>query len=171
MTISLIAAVSTNNAIGRNNSLPWHLPDDLKFFKKMTLGKPVLMGRRTFDALGKPLPGRLNVVLSRSNNLELPAGVMHFHTLEEALGYTEHYGANHNLDECFIIGGGEIFELSMKVADRMYITKVETNITDADAFFPEIDHTHWVLKWDEHHDSDAGHSFAFSFQKYERTEL
>ena len=167
MVLSFIVAASDNNAIGRHNQLPWHLPEDLKFFKRTTLGKPVIMGRKTFESLGKPLPGRLNIVLSQKGDIVLPEGVLLYKELAEAIEKVETEAA----DEAFIIGGGKIFELAMPVVDRMYITRVHTTINDADAFFPVIDHSHWKLVSDEAHDTDEKHKFAYTFQKYERAEL
>ncbi len=170
MTIALIAAASENNAIGIHNQLPWNLPEDLKFFKRITLGKPVIMGRKTFEALGKPLPGRVNIVLSHSGQLDLPEGVLHFATLQEAIGYSEHH-LSENTDEIFVIGGGQIFELALPIAERIYLTRVHTTIAGADAFFPVLDHTHWKVSWEEQHKADEKHKFDYTFQQLERTEL
>lgn len=167
MTISFIVAVSENNAIGINNELPWRLPEDLKFFKRTTMGKPVIMGRKTYESLGKPLPGRLNIVLSRSNEVKLPEGMVLCNNVDDA---TELAGKE-NTEEIFIIGGGKIFEQSMPLADRLYITRVHTAISNADAFFPDIDHTHWKLVWEEPHKADEKHAYDYSFQQYERIEL
>ncbi len=167
MIVSFIVAVSENNAIGRDNNLPWSLPDDLKFFKHTTLGKPVVMGRKTYEALGKPLPGRLNIVLSHSKDLQLPEGVLLYNDVNDAIKQLEADA----VDEAFIIGGGIIFEHAMPLADRLYITKVHTEIPDADAFFPVIDHTHWKLTWEENHGTDEKHAYPFTFQQFERIEL
>ncbi|HRO41967.1 MAG TPA: dihydrofolate reductase [Flavipsychrobacter sp.] len=167
MILSAIVAVSQNNAIGKNNQLPWHLPDDLKFFKKTTMGKPVLMGRKTFEALDKPLPGRLNIVVSKQKDLQLPEGVLLYNDLREALERLE----QEPVEEAFIIGGGKVFEETMNEVDRIYLTKIATVVEDADAFFPEIDHTHWKLVWEEKHPSDEKHKFSFTFQQLERINL
>src|SRR5580698_6093093 len=106
MVLSFIVAVSDNNAIGRQNALPWQLPEDLKFFKRTTMGKPVLMGRKTFESLGRPLPGRLNIVLSGSKELKLPEGVLLYDDINQAIERLQ----NENTEEGFIIGGGKIFE-------------------------------------------------------------
>ena len=166
MTISAIVAVSENNAIGKDNQLPWHLPEDLKFFKRTTMGKPVLMGRKTYDSLGRPLPGRLNIVLSRGN-VALPEGVLLYHSLEEGIDKLKESDS----DEVFIIGGGQIFEESMELIDRLYITEVHTTIEDANAFFPDVDHSHWKLVWEEKHEADEKHQYAYTFRKYERVNL
>lgn len=167
MTLSFIVAVSDNNAIGINNELPWRLPEDLKFFKRTTMGKPVIMGRKTYESLGRPLPGRLNVVLSQSSQLHLPHGVAQCESISEAIAVAE----GEKKDEVFIIGGGKIFEQSMHLVDRMYITRVHTIIDGADAFFPIIDHSHWKLVWEEKHHADDKHAYDFTFQQYERIEL
>ncbi len=167
MILSAIVAVAENNAIGKNNQLPWYLPDDLKFFKKTTLGKPVLMGRKTFESLGKPLPARTNIVLSRQHGLKLPDGVLLFSDIKSALSSMEET----NAEEGFIIGGGKIFEETFSLIDRLYLTRVHTKVEDADVFFPEIDHTHWKLSWHEDHPADEKHAFAFTFQQLERINL
>lgn len=165
--ISLIVAVSDNNAIGRKNELPWHLPADMKFFKRTTMGKPVVMGRKTYESLGRPLPGRLNIVISGSPNLHLPEGVLLYNNLDKAIERVQ----QEDVDEAFIIGGGKIFEIALPFIDRMYITRVHGNILDADVFFPAIDHTHWKLVWEEPHPADEHHLYAFTFQQFERTAL
>jgi dihydrofolate reductase len=167
MTISFIVAVSENNAIGKDNKLPWHLPEDLKFFKRTTMGKPVLMGRKTYESLGKPLPGRLNIVVSTHKNLAVAEGVLVYSNISEAVARLQ----EEPVDEGFIIGGGKIFTETMGAAERMYITRVSCTVPDADAFFPEIDHTHWKLAWNEKHHADEKHQYAFTFEQYERIEL
>ena len=171
MIFTLIAAVSENNAIGRNNELPWKLPEDLKFFKRTTLGKPVIMGRKTFEALGKPLPGRLNIVLSRNKELTLPDGVLLLGDISEATEYLENSEEYKDLEQAFIIGGGQVYQQAMPLAERMFITRVHTTVDDADAFFPVIDHTHWKLVWEEQHAQDEKHAYSFTFQQYERAEF
>lgn len=166
MTISAIVAISENNAIGKDNQLPWHLPEDLKFFKRTTMGKPVLMGRKTFDSLGRPLPGRLNIVLSRGN-VALPESVLLYHSLEEGIDKLK----DSDSDEVFIIGGGQIFEEAMDLIDRLYITEVHTTIEGANAFFPDVDHSHWKLVWEEKHHADEKHQYDYTFKQYERVNL
>jgi len=167
MTICFIVAVAEDNAIGRNNQLPWRLPEDLKFFKRTTMGKPVLMGRKTYESLGKPLPGRLNIVVSTSNNLVLPDGVLLYSNLEEALGRLQ----EENTEEGFVIGGGKIFEQCLPVTERMFITRVHTTVPDADAFLMDIDHSHWKKTWHEDHAADEKHQYAYTFELYNRIEL
>jgi len=167
MLVSFIVAVSENNAIGRDNALPWHLPDDLKFFKRTTMGKPVLMGRKTFESLGKPLPGRLNIVISRNMDMVVPEEVLVFSNIDAAIERLQQEKA----EEGFIIGGGAIFAETMDVADRLYVTRVACTVPDATAFFPDIDHTHWKLVWEEPHAADDRHRYSFIFQQYDRIEL
>jgi dihydrofolate reductase len=167
MIVSLIVAAAENNAIGKNNTLPWHLPEDLKFFKQATMGKPVIMGRKTYESLGRPLPGRLNIVLSGRKDIVLPEGVLLFNDIDGAIERVQ----NENVEECFIVGGGKVFETTMPLVDRMYITRVHTVIPDADAFFPNVDHTHWKLIWEEKHKADDRHKYDYTFQKYERVEM
>jgi dihydrofolate reductase len=167
MLLAIIVAAAENNAIGIDNQLPWHLPKDLQFFKKTTLGKPVLMGRKTFESLGKPLPGRLNIVISKQKDLLLPDGVLLFDDIDNALQRME----EENQEEAFIIGGAKIFEQTLHLADRIYLTKVHTVVENATTFFPSIDHTHWHLTWEEAHEADEKNSFAFTFQRYENTVL
>ncbi len=167
MILSLIVAADENNAIGIHNALPWHLPEDMKFFKRTTLGKPIIMGRKTFESLGKPLPGRLNIVLSRDTELSLPEGVLLFADLKSAIAHADGTGA----EEAVILGGGEIFKQVMDTADRMYITRVHARLAEADTWFPTVDHTHWKLVWHEAHEADERHKYAFTFEQYERIEI
>lgn len=167
MILSFIVAVADNNAIGRGNQLPWHLPNDLKFFKRTTMGKPVLMGRKSYESLGKPLPGRLNIVISTQKDLQLPEGVLLYSDLQQGVERLQ----QENTDEGFIIGGGKIFEQAMTLVERMYITRIHTTVADADAFFPDIDHTHWKLVWEEPHEADEQHAYSYTFQRYERIEF
>jgi len=133
--ITLIAAVGSGGVIGRDGDLPWRLPADLRHFKRTTLGHPILMGRKTFDSIGKPLPGRRNLVLSRDPDA-LPEGVEGVGSVEEALSRVE------GEDELFVIGGAEIYRLLLERADRLVITEVEGEFR-GDTFFPEIDLDHW----------------------------
>lgn len=167
MILSIIVAVSENNAIGKNNTLPWNLPEDLKFFKRITIGKTVLMGRKTYESLGKPLPGRLNIILTHNKDMVVPESVLLYDDLNAAIERLQ----NENAEEAFIIGGGKVFSETMPFIDRMYVTRVHTNIHDADAFFPAVDHTHWKLVWEEKHKADEKHKFDYTFQQFERIEM
>jgi len=165
MIISLIAAASTNNAIGKDNKLLWHLPNDMKFFKNTTWGMPVVMGRKTYDALaGEPLPGRFNFVITR--NKDWSPGrekVTVVTTLDAAVAAA----AETDAKETFVIGGGEIYKQSIAIADKIYMTRVHT-VVEGDAFFPEIDEKEWVLTSNLDFPSDEKHAFAYSFQLWER---
>jgi dihydrofolate reductase len=167
LTLSYIVAASENNAIGSHNELPWHLPADFKYFKKTTLGKPILMGRKTYESLGKPLPGRINIVVSAQEDLRLPEGVIHSLTLQDGIETLKVQPG----EEGFIIGGGQIFAAAMGVVDRIYMTRVHTTIEHADAFFPIIDHSHWKLVWEEEHAADEQNNYPFTFQRFEQVNL
>jgi dihydrofolate reductase len=164
MILSFIVALADNNAIGINNELPWHLPDDLKFFKKTTLGKPVLMGRKTYESLGKPLKGRLNIVVSSNPSFRPEDGVLVYKNMEDAVARL----SEEPIDEAFIIGGGKVFTDTLHLAQRMYLTRVHTSIPDADAFFPSFNEAEWKLSWSEDHVADEKHRFSFTFQQWER---
>lgn len=167
MIISLIVAAAEDNAIGISNMLPWSLPEDLKFFKRTTIGKPIIMGRKTFQSLGQPLPGRLNIVLSSNLDFPVPEGVLLYSDVNAAVDYLQTLDTG----EGFIIGGGKVFQETMDLVDRMYITRVHTTVPGADAFFPHIDHTHWKLVWEEKHQADEKHKFDYTFQRYERVDM
>lgn len=162
MTISLIVAASENNSIGKNNQLLWHLPNDLKFFKNTTWGMPVIMGRKTYESVNKPLPGRFNIVITRQQGWKAEAVIVAA-GLQDAL----RKAAETNCKEAFIIGGGEIFTQSMEIADKIYLTRVHTSI-DGDTFFPVIDESKWQLSVNQDFAADEKHAFAYSFQTWVR---
>ena len=157
----LIAALDRCHAIGRDGALPWHLPADLKRFKALTLGKPLLMGRRTAESLGRALPGRANLVLTRSGRVPFE-GMRAVGSLDEAAGLAVSAGAA----ELCVIGGGEVYALCLPRAARMHLTHVDTVVEDADAFFPAFDAGDWRVAVREAHPSDARHAFAFEFVDY-----
>ena len=157
--ISLIAAMDSRRAIGKDNTLPWHLPDDLKRFKALTLGKPVLMGRKTAESLGRALPGRPNWVLTRSGQVPFD-GMQPMGSLEAALTLAEGY------PEICVIGGGDVFALTLPIAQRLHLTYVDTVVAGADAFFPEFDLADWHLTGSSRHLADARHAFNFEFADY-----
>jgi dihydrofolate reductase len=163
LMISLIVAASTNNAIGKNNQLLWHLPNDLKFFKNTTWGMPVIMGRKTFESVNKPLPGRINIVITRQTGWKAE-GVIVATDLNDAL----QKAAATNCKEYFIIGGGEIYKQSMAIADKIYLTRVHAVIDDADTFFPAIDETKWEQVSNEDFEVDEKHAFSYSFQIWKK---
>lgn len=159
--ITLVAALDRNRAIGRDGAMPWHLSDDLKRFKALTLGKPVLMGRKTALAIGSPLPGRSNLVLTRAGVAPFDGQIV-VHSLDDAVA---HAGAS----ELMVIGGGEIYALALPRATRMHLTEIDTATSDADTFFPAFDPGQWREVAREQHPIDARHSLAFDFVDYERS--
>lgn len=161
--ISLLAALAQDRAIGRGNTMPWHLPDDLKRFKALTLGKPILMGRKTAQSLGRALPGRLNLVLTGSGQVPF-AGMQAVDSLEQALELTAQAGAG----ELCVIGGGQVYAQLLDRADRLYLTHVHTRVADADAFFPAWDQAGWQEVARAHHPADVHHAVAFDFVDYRR---
>jgi dihydrofolate reductase len=162
MHVTLVAALDRNFAIGKGNALPWHLPDDLRRFKALTLGKPLLMGRKTAESLGRALPKRRNLVLTRSGQAPF-AGMQAVASIEAALDAARGDG-----DELCVIGGGELYALLLPRATRMHLTRVETEVAGADAFFPRFDPQPWRVTARERHAADAAHPFAFEFVDYAR---
>jgi dihydrofolate reductase len=163
MKVSLVAALDRHRGIGRGNDLPWRLPDDLKRFKALTLGKPVLMGRRTAQSLGRALPGRTNLVLTRGGQVPFE-GMRAVASIGEALALARADGAR----ELCVIGGGEVYALALPHADVLHLTHVDTVVEDADAFFPEWEAQQWRETAREPHPADARHAHAFDFADYER---
>lgn len=162
MQISLIAALDRNAAIGKGNALPWHLPDDLKHFKALTLGKPILMGRKTAQSLGRALPKRRNLVLTRSGQVPF-TGMQAVASLEDAIAI-----ASAEADALCIIGGGEVYALALPQATHLSLTLVDTVVEGADAFFPPIDLGGWREVGRVAHPADAAHPWAFAFVDYQR---
>ncbi len=161
--ITIIVAADNNNAIGVNGQLPWHLPQDLRFFKNITWAMPVIMGRKTFESVGKPLPGRPNFVISR--NAEWKAdGVDAANSMEEAL----HQAALLETKEIFIIGGGTIYETALPITQRVYLTRVQTALEEADTWFPQLDEAQWVCQWRRPFKADDKHAFDYTFECWER---
>jgi len=159
--ISIIAAASTNNAIGVQGRLPWKLSDDLKRFKKLTMGKPIIMGRSTWESIDQPLSGRQNIILTRQADF-VAHGCDVVASVEDALEIAG------DSEEIMIIGGGQIYELFLPMASRLHITRVHAEI-DGDVFFPEIDVRVWQLVSSEEHEADVLNQFPFAFMSYERT--
>jgi len=160
MLVSIIVAMDRNRLIGNKNQLPWHLPADLAHFKQVTMGKPIIMGRKTYESIGRPLPGRTNIVLSRSSDFHAQ-GVVTANTLEQALDYA----AAEN--EVMIIGGSTIYELALPRVDRLYMTYVESDY-EGDAWFPEFDLEQWRILASENHAADENNSSDYRFVTYER---
>jgi dihydrofolate reductase len=158
--ITLVAALDRNHAIGRAGAMPWHLPDDLKRFKALTLGKPVLLGRKTALAIGRALPGRANLVLTRAGAAPFP-GQFVVRSVDAAIEFA------HDA-ELMVIGGGEVYALALPRATRLCLTAIDTATDGADTFFPAFDVTRWREVAREHHAADAKHAFAFDFVDYLR---
>lgn len=157
----LIAALDRAGAIGRGNQLPWRLPDDLKRFKALTLGRPVLMGRKTAESLGRALPGRRNLVLTRSGAVPFE-GMQAVASLDEACVQASRDGA----DALCVIGGGEVYALCLPLATRLHLTEVDIRVEGADAFFPPLDRARWTEVARETHAADERHAHAFEFVEY-----
>ncbi len=157
--ISLIVAVADHGVIGQQNALPWRLSGDLKRFKAVTMGKPIIMGRKTFDSIGKPLPGRANIVVTRQSDLQLPGCVV-VSSLEQALTSVQ-------ADEYMIIGGAEIYRQALPLAQRVYLTRVHANIS-GDAFFPVLEPSQWHETSREDAPADEQNQYAHSFITLER---
>ena len=159
--LALIWAMSRNRVIGRNGRLPWHLPDEMAHFLRTTRGKPVIMGRRTFESAGRPLPGRLNIVLSKRGFHA--AGARVAKDLQTALAIA----AVDPADECFVTGGAEPYALALPLADRLYATTVEAEL-DGDTFFPRFPLRQWRLVGEESHNIDERHAHAYTVRTYDR---
>ncbi len=163
MKISLIVAMATNHAIGLNNQMPWHLSADLKKFKQITMGSPILMGRKTFESIGRPLPGRTNIIISHNTSYQQP-GCLVFNSINQALV------ACHNNDEVFIIGGATFYQSMLPMADRLYLTEIKQDF-DADTFFPAINKTEWEEVAREDINDDPSVDFSYSFLTLERNKI
>jgi len=160
-SIVLIAALDRRRAIGRDNAMPWHLPDDLKRFKALTLGHPILMGRKTAQSLGRALPGRRNLALTR--RAEAPvAGMQVVDCLDAALS------ACRDDERLYVIGGGEVYALSLPRAERMHLTHVDVEVAAADAHFPCFDPLQWQIEASVEHPADGRHAYGFRFVDYLR---
>jgi len=159
--ITLIAAAAENNALGKDNGLLWHLPDDFKHFKQITTGHYIVMGRKTFESFPKPLPNRTHIIITRQNDYPVPEGCHVVNSLQKAIGICP------KDEEIFIIGGGEIYNQSLKIADRIELTRVHASF-EADTFFPEIDENEWELISEKLHPKDEKHAYSFTFQTYRK---
>ncbi|WP_442787914.1 dihydrofolate reductase [Flavobacterium suncheonense] len=159
--LTLIVAAAENNAIGKNNGLLWHLPDDFKHFKQTTTGHYIIMGRKTFESFPKPLPNRTHVIITRQSDYKVPENCIVVSSLQKALKSCPEN------EEVFIIGGGEIYKQAMPLADKIELTRVHTTL-DADTFFPEIVSADWQLVSEQFHPKDEKHAFSFTFLTYRR---
>ncbi|PIT69798.1 dihydrofolate reductase [Bartonella tribocorum] len=168
MTISicLIAAVAENGVIGREGAMPWHLSTDLQRFKALTLGKPIIMGRKTWDSIGKPLPGRTNIVITRDCTFSAEGAVV-AHSLSQACSLATSVASQNDLEEIFIIGGGEIFQQGFRLADKIFLTEVLASI-EGDCFFPIVDKEKWTIVQTQDIPKGEKDSHPTRFVVYER---
>lgn len=165
MKLISVVAASENNVIGVNNKMPWHLPDDLKFFKKTTSGFPIIMGKNTWLSIGaQPLPNRTNIVISGS--LEAIEGVVLVKDMEAAIAWLKEHRPG--LEKAFIIGGGQLYRATMDLIDEFYMTRIHTSIDAGMVYFPEFKEDDWELRWTEFHDQDEKHRFSFTFEHWIR---
>jgi dihydrofolate reductase len=160
MRKSLVVAMARNRVIGRDNALPWRLPAELAHFKRVTMGHPIIMGRRTYESIGRPLPGRMNIVVSRNRDFEAP-GCTVVDSLEKA------YAAAGNAQEVSIIGGTSLFEAALPTADCLHLTEVEADV-EGDTWFPDFDRSRWNQVEIERHPADERHAYAFRILRLER---
>jgi dihydrofolate reductase len=162
MIISQIAAMSKNRVIGKDNKLPWHMPDDLAYFFRTTRGRHIIMGRKNFEANGQALPDRINIVVTRQARYNAP-GCIVVPGIDEALDYARKNGET----EAFIVGGGEIYEASMPETERIYLTIIDVEL-EGDVFFPELDEEEWKVVREEKHGADTKNPYDFTYFVYER---
>ncbi len=160
MKVTMIAAAGENNALGKDNDLVWHLPDDFKRFKKLTTGHHIIMGRKTFESFPKLLPNRIHIVITHNKDYA-PEGVLIAHSIEEALGLVQ------GDDNPFVIGGGEIYHLALPYTDCVELTRVH-GVFEADAFFPKLDMQKWKEVSAEFHEKDNKHNFSFTYLTYNK---
>jgi dihydrofolate reductase len=162
MHISIIVAMAHHRVIGLKNQMPWHLPADLKHFKTVTMGKPMIMGRKTFESIGRPLPGRLNIVITRNTDWHVD-GVVIAHSLTDALA------AAGTADEVMIIGGGHLYAEALPAATRLYLTQIDLDVREADTWFPEYSPEQWHLVHEDLHQTDDKNPYSYRFQILERS--
>lgn len=166
MRLSMIWAMSENNVIGRNNKLPWHLPNDLKYFKQLTSGKSVIMGRKTYESIGRPLPNRTNIVITRDKGFTAE-GIKVVHSLDQAIELAEATCLVNAQEEVIVMGGAEIYKLCLPKADRLYVTLVHAQVP-GDAYFPQIDLTDYKETKREFFEKDGANPFDYSFCVFEK---
>jgi dihydrofolate reductase len=163
MKVSIVVAMAANRVIGNNNQLPWHLPADLKHFKQTTMGKPILMGRKTWESIGRPLPGRTNIVITRDESYAAP-GCLVVHSIEAAMQ------AAAQQDEVMVIGGAEFYRQVLPRADTIYLTRIHQDF-EGDTFFPELDEAEWQEVARVDCDADDRNPYAYSFIRLERVNV
>ncbi|MFT4612927.1 MAG: dihydrofolate reductase [Bacteroidia bacterium] len=166
LPLALIVAAAENDIIGRNNALPWHLPEDMKSFRRITMGKPVIMGRRTFESIGRPLPGRANIVITRQQGYQIE-GVNVVHSLEEALCLAAELVLIDGVEEAVVMGGADIYREALPQANRLYLTRVHAEV-EGDVSLPAVDWAVWREVSREDHFAQAPNPFDYSIVVYER---
>ena len=159
--LALVVAMANNRAIGKDNQLLWHLPEDLQYFKRITMGKPMIMGRKTFESIGRPLPGRLNIVVTHQQDWHRE-GVVVTHSISDAKAIAEAQAKKDNVDEVMLIGGAQLYSSAIDYADKIYLTRVDADI-EGDAFFPEIDEEKWLELSCEKHLSSEKNPYNYDF--------
>ena len=164
--LAVIVAAARNGVIGSNNALPWHLPEDLRYFKRVTMGKPIVMGRKTFESIGRPLPGRTNIVMTRASNFA-HEGVRVVHDLDAALALAEGLALIEGCEELMVIGGAQIYAETLPRAARLYLTEVHADV-EGDTFLPEIDMASWSEVRREAFSAAGPNPYDYSFVVYER---
>lgn len=162
VSLSIVVAAANNNAIGKDNQLLWRLPNDMKYFKNVTWGMPVLMGRKTFESLGKALPGRKNIILTQQNGWKADGAII-VKNFDDAVFLTKEM----DVKELMVIGGGQLYKSAIERASRIHITRVDADF-EADTFFPHIDPAIWKLVSKKDYEADAKHAYNYSFQVWER---
>ncbi|NKB19653.1 MAG: hypothetical protein GKS01_03820 [Alphaproteobacteria bacterium] len=166
MRLSLIVAVAENGVIGRDNDLPWKLSGDLKRFKTVTMGKPIVMGRKTFESIGRPLPGRANIVMTRDSDFSAD-GINVVHDIASAVAVGENAAKESGVEEIMVIGGANIYAATLAAADRLYVTEVHS-VIEGDVRFPDIDNEIWTEISREHRKASPGETCDYSFVQYDR---
>jgi len=166
MKVALIAAFAQNLVVGINNSLPWHLPEDLKYFKRTTSGKAIVMGRKTYESIGRPLPNRTNIVVSRNPDFSAD-GVVVVDSLEAAIKHAEAVNTINGVEEVMIIGGAAIYEAALPLADRLYLTHVHASV-EGDAHFPKVDLSQWLEMTRDDFQKDESNPYDYSFVVYDK---
>lgn len=166
LPVSLIVAATRNQVIGLDNQMPWHLPADLRYFKQRTLGKPIIMGRKTWESLGRPLPGRLNIVITRQTDIALE-GAEVFADLEAAIQRGQEWAAQQGVDEVMVIGGGQLYQQALTLAQRVYLTRIELEL-DGDTFFPVLDAQFWQKTDAKTHPAQEQEP-GYTFEVWQRT--
>lgn len=168
MRLSMAFAMAQNRVIGKDNALPWHLPKDLQYFKKITLGKPIIMGRKTFDSIGRPLPGRPNIVITRNTDWS-HEGVQVVHSVDEAIALGSELANQKDVEELMVIGGSQIYTELLNRADRLYMTQVHSEV-EGDDYFPAFSLDEWQKYSEEHHSADESNPYDYSFLVLDRRE-